>query len=180
MNCYTGACMVYNTLANHTASDRKLGGAWERGYNIARHQMNCYTGACMVYNTLTILQVTESWEGPAWEVGMRLQHSTSSNELLHWCMGYKQCIYTALNCSFLKAGSKVNSLEQFRFHLLLCAVGGKVEHIEAGVGDREPLAADPSIPWMIICRAQKRCSHALSNASCSLHISETWAHAWAQ
>ena len=38
-----------------------------------------------------------------------------------------------------------NSLEQFLFHFLLCAVGGKVEHVEAGVGDREPLTADPSI-----------------------------------
>ena len=43
-----------------------------------------------------------------------------------------------------KASSKVNSLEQFLFHLLH-VVGGKVEHIEAGIGDREPLAADPSI-----------------------------------
>ena len=78
----------------------------------------------------------------AWERG----YGTSSNELLHWCMGYKQCTQHSIAVSYNpKAGSKVNSQEQFLFHLLLCAVGGKVEHIEAGVGDREPLAADPSI-----------------------------------
>ena len=56
-------------------------------------------------------------------------------------------MYTALNAVSYnpKAGSKVNSLEQFLFHFLLRAVGGKVEHVEAGVCDREPLTANPSI-----------------------------------
>ena len=74
------------SVLSHTASDGKLGGDWERGYNIL---------------------------------------NTSSNQLLHWCMGYN----TLINCSFIynsKAGSQVNSLEQFVSFLLrlVVVVGG--------------------------------------------------------